>query len=401
MSLPRIFLAIISLFALSLLILVFPATTLAKSKKGEVHTIRHWSNPTYTRVVIYVTQNARFYHHILSKDAKINVPHRRLYVDIYGSDLSKRLKKKIPINDGLLKRARAGQYKEDTVRVVLDIESIEDYKVFALSDPFRIVIDVMGKGFKGKPGVMGKTVPGPLPSEITNEALKASHKVNTIVIDPGHGGRDPGATSKRGLKEKDLTLKISKKLQRKLKKMSKAKIILTREKDVYIPLEERTAIANTAQADIFVSVHVNASPRKKASGIETYYLDVSNDKRAIQVAARENSASAKATGDLQYILRDLMRTANRNDSSALATHIQNSLVSTLKKKYSGIVGNGVKGAPFYVLVRTNMPSILVEVSFISNARDEKRLKTEKYLDEITTGIAVGILNFMSGKKAKE
>ena len=127
-------------------------------------------------------------------------------------------------------------------------------------------------------------------------------------------------------------------MKRNLKKKTKARIILTRKRDVFIPLEERTAIANTAGADIFVSVHVNASPNRKASGVETYYLDVSNDKRSIQVAARENSASAKATGDLQYILRDLMRTANRHDSSALATHIQDSLVSALKKKYSGISG---------------------------------------------------------------
>ena len=132
--------------------------------------------------------------------------------------------------------------------------------------------------------------------------------------------------------------------------------------------------------------------------METYYLDVSNDKRSIQVAARENSASAKATGDLQYILRDLMRTANRNNSSALATHIQDSLVASLKKKYSGIAGNGVKGAPFYVLVRTNMPSILVEVSFISNPNTEKRLKTEKYINEIVAGIADGILAFINGKR---
>ena len=390
---------IILLFALVLLILFQPASALSKSKTREVQSIRHWSNPSYTRVVIDVSKDARYYHHILDEDKKINVPYRRLYVDIYGSQLSKELKKKIPINDGLLKRVRAGQYKDKTVRVVLDIESIEDYKIFALSDPFRIVIDVMGKGFGGKGVLSAKTVPGPLPSEMTNEALMASHKVSTIVIDPGHGGKDPGAIGKRGLKEKDITLKIAKALQKRLKKKrSRAKIVLTRKKDTYIPLEERTAIANTAQADIFVSIHVNASPNRKASGVETYYLDVSNDKRSIQVAARENSASAKATGDLQYILRDLMRTANRNDSSALATHIQDSLVSGLKKKYSGISGNGVKGAPFYVLVRTNMPSILVEVSFISNPKTETRLKSEKYINEIANGIADGVLAFINGRK---
>ena len=316
-------------------------------------------------------------------------------MDIYGTTLSDGLKKKIPINDGLLKAARAGQFKSDTVRIVLDIESIEDYKIFALSDPFRIVIDVMGTGFGGEGGEMSKT--GPLAPSMTVSALMASHKVRKIVIDPGHGGKDPGAIGRSGLKEKDVTLRISKLLKKSLRKKTRAKVILTRKRDVYIPLEERTAIANTVGADLFISVHVNASPKRKASGVETYYLDVSNDRRTIQVAARENAASTKATGDLQYILRDLMRTANRNDSSALATHIQDSLVGTLRKKYRSVNANGVKGAPFYVLVRTNMPSILVEVSFISNAREEKRLKSEKYLQAIASGITDGVLGFINGK----
>lgn len=388
---PILFILIAILFTLAL-----PDAVNAKSR--EVNNIRHWSNLNYTRVVIDVSEDARYYYNLLQKDKKINVPHRRLYIDIYGSVLSDKLKKKIPINDGLLKRVRAGQNKEKTVRVVLDIESIEDFKIFALSNPFRIVIDVMGKGFVGAKGSKGETHPGPLPKETTNDALKASHKVGVIVIDPGHGGKDPGAVGKRGLKEKDVTLKIAKALEKRLRRKSRAKIVLTRKRDRFIPLEERTAIANTARADIFVSIHVNASPNRKASGVETYYLDVSNDKRSIQVAARENSASAKATGDLQYILRDLMRTANRHESSALATHIQDSLVSKLKKKYRGISGNGVKGAPFYVLVRTNMPSILVEVSFISNPKTEKRLKTQKYIDEIAAGIADGVLSFIKGKK---
>jgi N-acetylmuramoyl-L-alanine amidase len=398
MSLRRPTLFILPLLALLTILLTTPATTLAKKKTSEVTRIRHWSNPTYTRIVIDVGAESEYYHHLLKKDISINIPHRRLYVDIYGTTLSDGLKKKIPINDGLLKAARAGQFKSDTVRIVLDIESIEDYKIFALSDPFRIVIDVMGKGFGGEGGEMSKT--GPFEPPMTDSALMASHKVRKIVIDPGHGGKDPGAIGRSGLREKDVTLRISKLLKKSLRKKTRAKVILTRNRDVYIPLEERTAIANTAEADLFISVHVNASPKRKASGVETYYLDVSNDRRTIQVAARENAASTKATGDLQYILRDLMRTANRNDSSALATHIQDSLVATLRKKYRSVFANGVKGAPFYVLVRTNMPSILVEVSFISNAREEKRLKSEKYLQAIASGITEGVLGFINGKDSK-
>ena len=228
MIIPRQTRLIILLLAATFLTLALPASALSKSKSREVTRIRHWSNPSYTRVVIDVSEDARYYHHILQVDKKINVPYRRLYVDIYGSKLSDSLKKKIPINDGLLKRVRAGQFKDKTVRIVLDIESIEDFKVFALSNPFRIVIDVMGKGFSGKSGVSGKTVPGPLPSEMTDEALRSKHKVGVIVIDPGHGGKDPGAIGKRGLREKDITLKIAKGLQKRLRKKSRAKIVLTR-----------------------------------------------------------------------------------------------------------------------------------------------------------------------------
>ncbi|MEE9542611.1 MAG: N-acetylmuramoyl-L-alanine amidase [Thermodesulfobacteriota bacterium] len=394
MSLKRPTRLLFLLTALTIILLTL-STSAHAVKLAEVTSVRHWSNPTYTRIVIDVGSDVEYYHHLLKEDVTINVPHRRLYVDIYDTTLSDGLKKKISINDGLLKAARAGQYKSDTVRVVLDIESIEDYKIFTLSNPFRIIIDVTGKGFKGEGGEMSKT--GDLHPPTADSILKTSHKVRKIVIDPGHGGKDPGAIGKSGLKEKDVTLRISKLLKKSLKKRTKAKVILTRKRDVYIPLEERTAIANTAEADLFISVHVNASPKRKASGVETYYLDVSNDRRSIQVAARENAASTKATGDLQYILRDLMRTANRNDSSALATHIQSSLVKALKKKYRGVHGNGVKGAPFYVLVRTNMPSILVEVSFISNAKEEGRLKSEKYLTEIARGITDGVLGFVNGR----
>ncbi|MEE8574832.1 MAG: N-acetylmuramoyl-L-alanine amidase [Thermodesulfobacteriota bacterium] len=390
------------LFALLMTSCLGPTPTLAAKYQKEVYRVRHWSNPTYTRVVIDVSGsgNAKYFHHLLKKDPSINVPHRRLYVDIYGTIVNKMLDRKIPIHDGLLKGARVGQYKKDTVRVVLDIESINDYKVFALSDPFRIIIDVTGEGFrKSRPAPLPIVItprPGPGPVKIPPVVTTTAHKVKKIVIDPGHGGKDPGAVGKRKTMEKDITLRVSKMLKKKLKKATGADVLLTRSKDVYIPLEERTAIANTKRADLFISIHVNASPRRAARGVETYFLDVAHDKRTIAIAARENATTAESTGDLQFILNDLIRTANRNDSSNLAVSIQNSLVRTLKKKYSGIKGNGVKGAPFYVLVRTNMPSVLVEISFISNPTDEQRLKTEKYLQTIVDGITAGVLRFIEG-----
>ncbi|MBI5892308.1 MAG: N-acetylmuramoyl-L-alanine amidase [Deltaproteobacteria bacterium] len=165
---------------------------------------------------------------------------------------------------------------------------------------------------------------------------------------------------------------------------------MTRDDDTFVELPERTAIANTKNADIFVSVHVNASFNRAASGVETYYLDLTNDKVAMRVAARENAVSTKKMSDLQYILNDLIKTAKHNESSSLASNIQESLISTLRQKYSDIKGNGLKGAPFYVLVGTHMPAVLVEVSFISNAKEEARLKEDVYINEIVNGITSGI-----------
>ncbi len=369
----------------------------------NVTRIRHWSYPSYTRVVIELSSKADYSHRLLKEDLFIKKP-RRLYVDVSGASLAGEIERAIPINDGLLKMVRTGQYDRNTARIVLDIESIEDYKVFPLSDPYRIVIDVKGRGYKSggvkePPPVKEKDGPAGVAPAPTAPTPGKPFRIRTVVIDAGHGGKDPGAIGKRGLKEKDVTLKIAKMVQKELAKKIKGKVILTRNKDVYIALDERTVIANAREADIFVSIHVNASRNRKASGVETYFLDFSNDKEAIRVAARENATTTDAMGDLDFILRDLQRTASRHESSRLATLVQESLSSGLKKKYRNIKSNGVKGAPFYVLVGTEMPSILVEVSFISNPTEEKRLRSDKYLREIVKGIVAGIERYANGSGA--
>lgn len=381
-----------------LLVLGFAGTSLASSK-ARVSEIRHWSNPSYTRLVINVDRKSAYSHRLLKKDPSIHVPYRRLYVDIENARLSPALQKSIPINDGLLKKARVGQYDKNTVRVVFDIESIEDYKIFPLEDPFRIVIDVTGEPASGarssgsaSPSVT-KTPPLSATPSLTQQL---GLKVRRIVIDPGHGGKDPGAIGKRGLKEKDVTLKLAKMLEKELKGKLDADIILTRRRDVFIPLEERTAIANSRDADLFVSLHINASPRRAASGVETYTLNISSDEEVMRIAARENSTSRRSVSDLQFILNDLIKTAKTNDSVRLAEAVQLKLVSNLRSGYKNIRGNGVKGAPFYVLVGTKMPAILVEASFISNPTEEKRLKDDKYLHHIVEGITKGLADYING-----
>lgn len=396
------------IFVLALILMGAATVSAAAPKKAVVTGIKHWSNPDYTRIVINLSQKTGYNHRLLKKDPLINMEWRRLYIDFSNSNLSPNLQKAIPINDGLLKVARAGQYDPDTVRVVLDIESIEDFKIFPLSDPYRIVIDITG--VKKAPSApvqpikdsSGKEIPqirqtpaGAVPPDPTL-IQQLGLKVNTIVLDPGHGGKDPGAVGKNGLKEKDVTLKLARMLKEKLTTDAGARIILTRDSDVFIPLEERTAIANSQDADLFVSIHINASPRRAATGIETYILSLSNNEEARRVAARENATSTRSVSDLEFILNDLIKTAKTNDSARLATVVQDNLVSGLKKKFDRIRSNGVKGAPFYVLVGTKMPAVLVEVSFISNPGEEERLKDEAYLREVVEGIAAGIMHYMNG-----
>ena len=359
----------------------------------KVTDIKHWSNPNYTRVVISLSGDAAFTHRLLKEDPAIKKP-RRLYVDIRRTRLSPSLKQPIPINDGLLKMARAGQYAKDVVRVVLDIESIEDYKIFSLAEPFRIVVDVMGKReVRSQESSASGGRSQPIPSQ-PSLAQQLGLKIKRIVIDAGHGGKDSGAVGRNRLKEKDVVLKIAKGLKETLSKETGAEIIMTRDDDTFIPLEERTAIANTKEADIFISVHANASFNRKAGGVETYFLNLTNDAVAIRLAARENAVSSKKMSDLQYILNDLIKTSKTNESSRLAAVVQESLVSNLKTKYNDVKGNGVKGAPFYVLVGTHMPSVLVEVSFISNPKEEARLSDSNYIKEIVAGITNGVNRYV-------
>ncbi len=177
------------------------------------------------------------------------------------------------------------------------------------------------------------------------------------------------------------------------------KIIYTRDKDTFVPLNDRTEMANSKKADLFISIHTNASIKRDARGIETYFLNWTNDKEAIRVAARENKISfkkmQKIQDDLQIILQDLARNNKREESMRLAHSIQNAMIGALKKTYSRIEDLGVKYAPFYVLVGAEMPSILVEISFISNREEEKRLSRESYKNKIAEAIAKGIDSYIS------
>ena len=362
-----------------------------------VNGLRFWSNPNYTRVVIDADRETSFYHHLLKRDPSLKKP-QRLYVDLSNSRLGGNIRKLYPIDDDLLINARAGQNTPDTVRVVVDIKSFENYNIFSLKDPFRIVLDIRGEG---APQTTRKQPPVVVPddgSRVPPNALarQLALGVSRIVIDPGHGGKDYGAPGfKKGIHEKYVVMQIANRLAKKIRKELKCEVLLTRTRDKFLTLEERTAFANTKNADLFISIHTNSHRDRRAFGIETYFLNLATDDESIRVAAFENATSTKNISDLQNILNDLMQNAKINESSRLAVHVQTSLIERLKeKKWTRIKSKGVKQAPFYVLLGATMPSILVETSFISNARECNRLIGAKYQERLCEGIVRGIKRYI-------
>jgi len=363
----------------------------SESETATVVGLRYWSNPNYTRVVVDADNEVLYAHRLLKKDPSLKKP-QRLYVDLNNSRLGKDITKVVPINDDLLIDARAGQYESNSVRVVIDIKSFETYKIFSLKNPFRIVIDVWGTVEKPPPIQTDQKDANIPPGALAKQLALG---VSRIVIDPGHGGRDYGAPGYvKGVHEKNVSLKLSRRLAKKIREELGCEVFMTRNSDRNLTLEERTAIANTKNADLFISIHTNAARDKRAFGIETFFLNLATDNDAILVAARENATSTKNISDLQAILSDLMQNAKINESSRLAVHVQKSMNGHLRKHFSRINSKGVKQAPFYVLLGAQMPAILIETSFISNPRECKRLNSTKYQDRMSEAIVKGIREYI-------
>jgi len=234
-----------------------------------------------------------------------------------------------------------------------------------------------------------------MPDKTVSLARQLGLTVKRIVIDPGHGGKDPGCRIE-GRYEKDITLTIAKLLARKLREKIGCEVFLTREKDTFLSLEQRTAIANMKKADLFISLHVNAHNDQRIHGLETYFLNMATDQSAVLVAARENAASEKSISDLQAILNDLMMNTKISESSRLAHSVQEGMIEGARKVYPDLKSLGVKQAPFYVLIGAQMPAVLVEVGFLSNNRERDRLVSSKYQESITDGIYGGIRTYIHG-----
>lgn len=356
--------------------------------------------------------------------------------------------------DDVVRQIRLGRHPDSTVRVVMDFEGVTRHSVFTLYNPFRIVIDferpsavraasaaasaeppaapvvrasVEEEGplrlaketdLPGAVPAVEEKAPPPVPARetaIVPSAPPAPPSANSaggfslprqlglgvsrIVIDPGHGGRDPG-TRGRGLTEAALTLDVALRLEKLLRKERGLEVVLTRRSNVYVPLEERTEIANREGADLFLSIHANASRNTKAGGIETYYLSFASSPEAEAVAARENAAADSAMHNLPDIIKAIALNSKLDESRDFASMVQESLIARARPGHRDLQNRGVKKAPFVVLIGAEMPSVLAEISFLTNAREAQLLRTAAYKDRIASALHTAVMRYRQALKGQ-
>ena len=366
--------------------------------------IRYWSGPEYTRVVLDLSAP------VVAKPNYLKGENPRLYFDLLYTRLAADLTPTVTIGNGLIKQVRTSQFDEQRTRVVLDLNRFAEYKMVTLENPHRLVVDIIGKpvlvalnqqhsATPKRSVAADDSIASILDSSSDRQVAlhvpqeKHDEGIHLIVVDAGHGGKDPGAIGPHKTYEKNVALAIAKSLAKQLRQKMKVKVLLTRSDDRFLPLHERTEYANQVGADLFISLHANASPNGKAYGIETYFLNLSKNSQAAEVAARENGTTLQEVGNLDAILFDLMANAKINESSRLAAEVQQSVIAGLRSHYSHIKDHGVKQGPFHVLLGATMPSVLIETGFISNPREEKRLTSANYQKRIAAAVVKGVMNY--------
>jgi N-acetylmuramoyl-L-alanine amidase len=442
-----------------------------KPKSAGVPSVQHvrcTQTPDGTEVVIDLEDAVQYV------SGRIANPDR-IYFDLHAARLSPALlRDKIRVSGDMLTQVRVAQNQGGVVRVVLDVNGVQDYAASLMHKPSRLVIELYGTGgthgatvqsAKSTPpaaksssndraeslsdadtlaanapvaddnlrpvGPMEDTTPatvGPktIPSPV--KVLNTSHgkggskpdlvqpsaaapvptrdgqstltralglKIGRIVIDAGHGGHDTGTIGPTGLMEKDLCLDVALRLGKIIQqKLPGADIVFTRSDDTFIPLEDRTRIANEAKADLFISIHANSSPDHAARGIETYYLNMKGSAEAMAVAARENAVSQQGIHDLEEVVKKIARTEKIDESRELAEDVQDSLSKRIQKTTKPVKNRGVRKAPFVVLIGADMPSILTEISFLSNPADEQLLKKPEYRQRVAEGLYQGVSDYL-------
>jgi N-acetylmuramoyl-L-alanine amidase len=379
---------------------------------------------------------------------------RRVFFDFKGARAASTLQDAtLKFDDDVVKEIRLGRHPQNTLRVVLDLDGVEAYTVYALYNPYRLVIDAR-RSAAVKPTVTANaaalvaslpaapvekpepaSLPAPrstatprakdtgdddvkpplpahrsvppeapppaAPSANSNGKFSMSRQlglgVSRVVIDAGHGGHDPGAQA-NGLVESELTLDVALRLQKLLEKQPGIEVVMTRDSDVFIPLQERTAIANREGADLFLSIHANASRSSSARGIETYFLNFAKNPEAEAVAARENAGSGQSMHSLPDIVKAIALNNKVNESRDFAEMVQRSMVRRLSAKSKQLKDLGVKQAPFVVLIGASMPSVLAEISFVTHKQEGSLLKTSSNRQQLAQALLASILSYQQSLK---
>ncbi len=364
------------------------------SKPTRITGIRHWSSAESSTVVLDLEDQVQYEAHRLGNPD-------RIYFDLHDTALAPELEgKSIDIGDAMLARVRIAQPVSGLTRLVLQTKGDSTYSVSLEPNPYRLVVQVTKIGVSPKsqinlfPGAkaaeekqLAIVVPPPTKQDLQ---MRAHVPKLRIVVDAGHGGWDLGTVGRRGLLEKDLVLEIAQRLGKLLETRIGAEVILTRNDDNYIPLDERADIANRAHADLFISVHANYSDLPSARGVETYYTDVFS---APNVKDSEDRAEDGGKGPTTLALTATELYEKIEQSRRLAVIVQRSLYGTLAAKNPGLRDRGVKEASYVVLTESTMPGILAEVSFVSSPTDEQKLRRDGYREQIAEALYRGIARY--------
>ncbi len=368
-----------------------------RSASATIKNIRAHQHKKYTRLVLDLDREIQQ----LPSDRRtkttfqLELPNTR----ILKKAMSKATNTSFPVNLAI------SRTEKGTLILSLTTKPWKRYKWYVLKKPTRIVLDLYpdlsAKTRNTKTPTPSKTPPpkapkviqAPPPVVTVPPAIAVTKKNMVIVLDPGHGGKDPGALGRKGTREKDIVLKISNHLRDLLAKETNTKVFMTRKSDVFIELKDRASFANEHKADLFVSIHINSHPKKSIKGLELYHFGEASDPRALEVAARENGTPLEDNGPAwQFILADKLHDKKIEDSQEFAWTTKKSMVKYLKPFYK-IKDHGVKTAPFFVLRMTTMPAILAEIAFISNPTEEKLLKSSTYQKRMAQGIFEGIKSY--------
>ena len=339
--------------------------------------------------------------------ARITSPDR-IYFDLHKAQLRPSVGlKTVPGSNGLLQGVRASQFSDDVVRLVLDADGAKEYSAQLLPDPYRLVIEVHSQSSTNSSLASAAATQNALPAGSALPTLahdpqpflsrELGLKISRIAIDPGHGGYDTGSKGPQGLLEKDLCLDVAMRLGQLIEEhIAGAEVIYTRKDDRRVSLEERTSIANAANADLFISIHANSSDFREARGAETYYLSLATSPQSRELATRENASAQSSLHELSDLVAKIARNDKIAESKLLAVDIQNTLSQRLQLVNGGEKNRGVKQAPFVVLTGANMPAVLSEISFVSNAGDESLLLESGQRQRVAEGLYRGIAAYLNG-----